>query len=122
MSGTNVIPGSVSEIPLIAAQQSFTITLNNQAITMTLRYADVNDPDDGGWFMDLADSQGNSILNGWPLVTGSNLFGQLNYLALLPPGFAIFVASDGQEPDAVPTYTNLGQQSHLYIYNPTSTT
>ncbi len=55
--------------------------------------------------MDLADSQGNSILNGWPLVTGSNLFGQLNYLALLPPGFAIFVASDGQEPDAVPTYT-----------------
>ncbi len=44
MSGTNVIPGSVSEIPLIAAQQSFTITLNNQAITMTLRYADVNDP------------------------------------------------------------------------------
>jgi hypothetical protein len=111
---TSLLNGAtVSEIPLISAQQSFTMGLNGTNYTFTFAYRDTMD---GGWTMDIADSVGNSIIAGIPLVTGSNLLEQYDYLGILLPGQALFVASDGQEPDAVPTYTNLGADSHLYLY------
>jgi hypothetical protein len=39
---------------------------------------------------------------------------QYQYLGF---GVALLVATDG-DLDAVPTYDNLGQQSHLYFYVP----
>jgi hypothetical protein len=113
---TSLLNGAtVSEIPLISAQQTFTMLINGINYTFTFAYRDV---EDGGWTMDIADAVGNSIIGGIPLVTGSNLLEQYSYLGILLPGQALFVASDGQQADAVPTYTNLGAQSHLYLYSP----
>lgn len=106
---------TISEVPLISAQQQFTVMLNNQNFLITATY---NDVDDGGWVLNIADSLGNPIVSPIPLVTGCDLLEQYEYLAILPPGCKLFVASDGEQQDAVPTYTNLGAQSHLYLYQP----
>lgn len=96
------------EIPLIAAPQTLRTVLNGVTYTLTLVYR-------GGWFLDIQDAISNNIVCGLPLVTGCDLLGQLAYLGL---GGILQVQSDGLKPDAVPTFKNLGQQSHLYWTTP----
>jgi hypothetical protein len=99
---------SVYEIPLTAQAQTFSVSLAGVEYTITLAWRDA---DEGGWFLDLADAAGNVIVSGIPLVTGADLLGQYRYLGI---GGGLQVQSDG-DPDAVPTYTNLGATSHLYF-------
>jgi hypothetical protein len=64
----------------------------------------------GGWVIDIADRTGGQMVNGIPLVTGCDLLAQHGHL-----GFTgkLMVQTD-DNPDAVPTFANLGEQSHLY--------
>jgi hypothetical protein len=95
------------EIPLSPTAQRFTITLGGIAYQMILRWC----PPALTWVLDILDAAGNPLVQGQPLVTGADLLGQLQYLGI--PG-DLLVQSDF-DPNAVPTSTNLGLQSHLYF-------
>jgi len=97
----------VFEIPLIASPQKFSVQLNQTTYAMTVRYLDV---DQGGWILDIADISDVPIVCGIPLVTGTDLLAQYGYLGF---GGQLFVQSDS-DPDATPTFQNLGSTSHLY--------
>lgn len=97
---------STFEIPLTPAPQTFNVSLVGVQYQFTLQWRD--DPN-GGWVLDIADSSGNPIVVGTPLVTGVNLLEQYAYLGL---NFELWVQTDAA--DTPPTYTNLGITSHLY--------
>lgn len=96
------------KIPLaFGTPQRFTITLGQVEYQFTLKYANVAD---GGWILDIADSIGNPIVQGIPLVTGADLLAQYRHL-----GFRgrlwVQTLSD---PDAVPTFESLGNDGVLW--------
>jgi len=62
------------------------------------------------WVLDIADVSSDPIVQGIPLVTGCDLLAQYAYLGI--PG-QLVVQTDGS-PDTMPTYANLGTNSHLY--------
>lgn len=99
---------TVVEIPLTPQPQTFLITLANVQYRFTLQYRNA---DMGGWFLDIADSSSNPIIQGIPLVTGADLLEQYAYLGI---GGQLIVQTDG-DSDAVPTFSNLGAASHLYF-------
>jgi len=99
---------TVYEIPLNGEAQNFQITLSNVKYRFSLQYRNnVN----GGWILNIADQNGNDIIDGIPLVTGADLLAQYRHLGI---SGSLLVSTDGN-PDAVPTYTNLGTISHLYF-------
>jgi hypothetical protein len=102
------MPG-LYEIPLSPAAQSFSVQMSGASYGMLLQWRTGT-----GWVLDIADANDASLVAGIPLVTGVNLLQQYQYLGF---GVALLVATDG-DLDAVPTYDNLGQQSHLYFYVP----
>lgn len=99
---------NVFEIPLTADAQTFTITLGAVEYQLTVVWRDAVD---GGWFLNIADAQGVSIIAGIPLVTGCNLLEQYDYLSF---GGELRVQTDN-DPDTIPTFDNLGTNSHLYF-------
>ena len=103
MSGTL---GQFFEIPLYPSPQRFGVALNGVRYRLTLTYRDA---DMGGWFVDIADASDNPIACGIPLVTGHDMLEQFEYLSM---NGAMWVYTDGI-PAAVPTFENLGDQSHL---------
>jgi hypothetical protein len=99
---------SIFEIPLsIGTPQQFSVTLSQVDYLMTLRYRNVIE---GGWFLDIADISGNSIVEGIPLVTGVDLLEQYKHLGFTG---ALRVQTTN-DPDAVPTFENLGAAGKLY--------
>lgn len=89
--------------------QVFQIALAGSNYLMTVKW---NDADEGGWIFDLVDADTNeSIVAGSPLITGANCLSGLGYLGI--DGFFV-VFTDGN-PDAVPTFENLGTESNLYF-------
>lgn len=69
---------------------------------------------DGGWILDIlnsSDKPGRPIVCGIPLVTGANLLEQYSHLGI---SGELWVATDA-DPDAVPTFDNLGQAGRLYF-------
>lgn len=101
---------STYEIPLSGQAQSFQVVVLNVTYTFTLIWREAA----AEWVLDIADVNGNPLVQGIPLVTGIDLLGQYGYLGL---GYQLWVATDG-DPDAVPTYANLGTLSHLYVVTP----
>lgn len=98
---------AVYEIPLSPSPQVFSISLGGTEYRLTVKYQKA---DMGGWFVDIADSTGDPIVNGIPLVTGCDLLAQYGHL-----GFAGELrVQTSNNPDAVPTWDNMGSQSHLY--------
>lgn len=97
---------NVYEIPLVAKPQRVQVLLSNIQYILTVMWRAGS-----GWVMDIADQLGNPILQGVPLVTGTDLLGQYAHLGI---GGSLVVSTDG-DPDAVPTYDNLGTESHLYF-------
>lgn len=59
---------SVSEIPLTANNQYFTISLSGSTVRMRLIYRDA-----AGWILDIQDSEGTDLVSGVPLIPGVNL-------------------------------------------------
>lgn len=102
-------PGiAVFEIPLQPAPQQLQVQLGGTTYTFLVLW---RDGDQGGWFLDIYDSTfTNKIVCGISLVTGIDLLKQYGYLDF---GGELFVRSDSNPP-ATPTFTNLGQTSHLY--------
>jgi hypothetical protein len=96
------------EIPLQVGQpQVFAISLGQTPYQLTFRYRNVTN---GGWVLDIADTNGNAIISGIPLVTGTNLLAQYAYLDF---GGALWVQTTS-DPDAVPTFENLGGDALIW--------
>lgn len=96
------------EIPLTSTAQKFTISLGGVQYSMLLAWRNTAM---GGWFLDISTVAGVPIILGIPLVTGVDLLEQYpdkNF------GGVLRVTTDG-DPDAVPTYANIGTQSHVYF-------
>jgi len=92
--------------------QQFTITLSGVTYTLTLQYRNISA---GGWVLDIGDSNNNPIIQGIPLVTGANLLAQYAYLGFTG---ALWVQTQ-DDPDAVPTFENLGIDGQVYyVTNP----
>ena len=106
--------GSFFSIPLqVGAPQTFSIQLGGATYQLTFLYR--NDTSGlGGWTVDIADAMGNPILQGVPLVTGADLLAQYPHL-----GFGgSLVVQTTSDPDAVPTFENLGDDGQVYWYVP----
>jgi len=103
---------AIVEVPLSPQPQTFQIQLGQVTYNLTLAWND----DTAGqcWVLDIADVNGSAIVSGIPLVTGSDLLSQYAYI-----GFsgALVVLTDG-DATAVPTFKNLGINSHLYFVTP----
>jgi hypothetical protein len=95
------------EIPLSAKPQTFSIALGGVTYKMTLRW---NVPA-AAWMLDIADATGNPMVGSIPLVTGVDLLGQYAHLGFIGQ----LVVQTDHDPDAVPTFDNLGTTGHLYF-------
>ncbi len=96
-------------IPLQAVAQSFQITLAGVTYLLTVKW---NDSPDAGWEFDLTDVDTKTpLVAGLPLITGANCLSGLDYLGI---GGMFIVLTNGN-PDAVPTFENLGTDSNLYF-------
>ena len=110
-----IITGSaLYRVPLQAGTpQTFSIQLGGITYQMMLLYR--NDTSGlGGWTVDIADDSGNAIVQGIPLVTGADLLAQYKHLGFTG---ALFVKTTA-DPDAVPTFENLGADGQLYWIAP----
>lgn len=97
---------NVSEVPLSPVPQAFHIQLDNVEYALTFRWNVIG----ACWILDIASSDDVPIIQGIPVVTGINLLGQYQYL-----GFTgALIAQTDNDPDKVPTFTNLGEQGHLF--------
>jgi hypothetical protein len=97
---------STYEIPLVPGPQRLSTVINGRTYLLRVLYA--NEPE-GGYFLDISAADGTPLVAGLPLVTGCDLLEQYAYLGL---GVGLYVYTDG-EPDATPTFDNLGATSHL---------
>lgn len=103
---------AVYQIPLIVGTpQSLSITLGQKEYRLTLRYRNVEN-DEGLWSLDIADVVSNEdVVCGIPLVTGTDLLAQYRHLNI-DGSLIVYTDSD---PDAVPTFDNLGAAANLYF-------
>lgn len=97
---------SALEITLDHLPKAFTVALSGRAYRMRVYYADVNL---GGWFLDIADEQGNAMTNGIPLVAGTNLLEQYAYLDMRGK---LFVVND-LAPGDMPGWESFPTNAHL---------
>lgn len=96
-------------IPLINGPQQFQIALAGVNYLLTVKW---NPSNEGGWVFDLADTDTSEpLISGQPLVTGVDLLADLQYLGI---DGKLVVYTNG-EPDAVPTFENLGNEANLYF-------
>lgn len=98
------------KVPLVNKAQKVTTTLVGTPYVLVVRWCDPS----SCWVMDINDQNGDPVLQGVPLVTGSNLLEQFGYLEF---GGAMYVQTDN-DTFAVPTYDNLGSLGHLYFVTP----
>lgn len=95
------------EIPLSPRPQTFSIALGGITYKMTLRW---NVPS-AVWMLDVADATGALLVGSIPLVTGVDLLAQYAYLGFTGK----MVVQTDHDPEAVPTFSNLGTAGHLYF-------
>lgn len=96
------------EVPLsVGRPQRLNVRLGQVEYQLTLRYLNV---EQGGWLLDIADAIGNPMVLGIPLVTGANLLEQYEHLGF---GGRLWVQTLS-DPDAVPTFENLGDDGVLW--------
>lgn len=85
--------------------QTFSVIFSGTTYVLTIQYNEFQ-----GWQMNVADINGNSIVNNIPFTTGTDLllpYGYLNF------GGSLFAVTDGN--DLPPTFDNLGINSNLYF-------
>ncbi len=97
------------EIPLTATPQLFLITLVGKQYYFKVWWNDASDT----WVLDILTGNKASLVCGIPLVTGTDLLGQYEYLGI---GGSLFVCSNTDSADDLPTFSNLGTDSKLYFY------
>lgn len=105
---------NVVEIPVTARPQTFTVVLQGVMYMIRLYWLIPSQC----WVFDIMNRDGSSLIMGVPLVTGSNLIGQFQYIIKE----LLFVVSDHTGPtdlpDAVPDFTHLGITGHVYYRPP----
>jgi hypothetical protein len=102
---------TVQEFPLRAEAQNMTIQLGTS--TYAIRFGWGDSPE-GGWFIDIADVNGNALINGLTLTAGENILQQFDYLGI---GGEIRVETDGNDL-IEPTYANLGSNGKVLFITP----
>lgn len=95
------------EIPLLNTPQQITVTLAGAIYTLTVKWCSAA----ACWILDIGDANNVPVLQGVPLVTGADLLEQYAYLGI---GGQLIVQSS-PDPNAVPTFDNLGIAGHLYF-------
>lgn len=98
------------EIPLTPGPQTFTVSLSGIDYRMRVHWRDT---EQAGWVLDIADASNSPVIQGIPLVTGIDLLEQYAYLKL---GGVLWCQTTA-DPDAAPTFDNLGAGAHLYWYS-----
>jgi FtsP/CotA-like multicopper oxidase with cupredoxin domain len=95
------------KIPLSSEAQKFSISLAGVTYRLRLRWNSNNST----WTLDIADFTGVPILQGIPLVIGTNLLAPYPYLDF---GGKLMVANDDGSPTP-PNYSALGVTGQLYF-------
>lgn len=95
------------EVPLSPEPQTFIIALAGVNYRLTTSWCGPA----GHWILDIAQTGGEPIVAGIPLVTGVDLLKQYEYLGL---GGKLFVQSAG-DATAIPNFEGLGVASKLYF-------
>lgn len=93
----------------VGTPQTFQIVLGTLTYQLTFIYR--NDP--GGfncWSLDIADISGNPIVQGIAVVTGADLLAQYRHLGFT--GSLVVITTSN--PDAIPTFDNLGSDANVY--------
>lgn len=98
------------QLPLQPFNQKFTVSLDGTVYQCRCVWNAAN----GAWSLDINDQNGNPIFNGIPLVTGSDLLGQVKYLMIGGVGGQM-VAQSSFDPNQVPTFADLGSTGNLYF-------
>lgn len=96
-------------MPLVNTPQQFNIDLAGTTYQFTCKW---NNAADGGWVFDIADALGNPMACNLPLITGDNILDGLDYLGI---NGSLFVLTNGSSPTDVPTFSNLGIDSNVYL-------
>lgn len=108
--GADGVTRTVYEVPTQPESQTFTVSLGGVTYEFTLTWC----PPAACWTLDIADDQGNPIVQGLQLITGADLLEQFEYLEI---GGSLLVQSDF-DPAMVPNYGSLGSTGHLYFVAP----
>jgi hypothetical protein len=95
------------EIPLSAQPSIFQIALAGTTYACKVYWC----PPSASWVLDIAGADETPIISGIPLLTGCDLLFQHKYLNLKG---GLWVQSD-VDLYAVPDFTSLGTQGHLYF-------
>jgi hypothetical protein len=95
------------EIPLSPINQNFSIALGSKTYSLTITFNGVTEM----WNLDIADQNGNALVQGIPIVTGCDLLEQYGYLNF---GGQLIAQTDN-DASAPPTQFNLGVTGHLYF-------
>jgi hypothetical protein len=98
---------TIFQVPVQTTGQTFTVTLSGVIYTFTIQYRNVPE---AGWVLDIGDANNNPLVQGIPLITGADLLAQYTYLGFVG-GLYVQTTTD---PDAVPTFTNLGTDGQVY--------
>lgn len=101
---------AVFQIPLQSGAQEFPIRLNGTLRRLRFVWREAVE---GGWFVDVAGSDGAAILSGLPLRPGHDLLEQHQHLGI----GHLFVTVNG-ETDRDPTYAEMGDTVQLYYRPP----
>lgn len=101
----------VLRIPINARPQIFTIMLSGVLYTIRLYWLVPAEC----WVIDIMDSIRNPLVCGIPLITGTDLIGQFEYVGI--PG-QLLVVSDQLPPETVPDFTHLGITGKVYYIIP----
>lgn len=102
---------TVEEFPLTADPQKVAIKLVGATYRFRFGWAAT---EGGGWFIDIADIDGNPLINGLPLTAGEDVLQQIEYLGI--PG-EIRVVTDGSDL-IEPTFENLGTNGKVLFISP----
>ena len=95
------------EIPLSPEAQKLSVQLGTTVYNLVVRW---NTSDEGGWILDIYNTDSSAKLLGVPFTTGNDLLEQYAYLDF---GGKLFCGTDG-DLTIPPTYDNLGLTAHLW--------
>lgn len=103
---------AIFEIPLASTCETFLTSLNGRQYRLRVTWCAPGQM----WVLDVENSDGTKIVEGMAMVTGADLLEQYAYLDITGQ---LIVQSD-DEPFRMPTFTDLGSNSHLYYVSPQS--
>lgn len=94
-------PQQFFQVPLSPRAQTLRCSLGADTFQLTFRWNGFS----SCWILDVEDADGNPVLHGLPCVTGLDMLAQ-HWAEMPVPGYLVPL-TDG-DPDAVPTFENLG--------------